>query len=385
MRLVWVPIPTAVVFAPLIWWQAQRGNVWALLADPGLVWDGPQLGADAAGRGLLATGFPSPDLAGWTGLIGDQAVWAPLLLAPVAVLALAAAVSPRWRVGIALLVVTATGLATAFLAVGVFVAFVQGAPVAIWPGTGLSLAWIGLAGAALVTLDTALPLRQLRALAALVAGLAVIACAAPALTALARDATHLTNGPISTLPAYVAADARGDLPRATLVLTPLGANELSARTVWGSSETLGAQTTMVTTATRPVGTDISELAVALVSPRAFEVAEELSEHGIRYVLVSEGAEESAGARELRLAAISALNQRAGLVKVGETDKGTLWRTAGDTGETTLTAGQERMAGQIFGVTFAVLLAGLLLALPTRASRRAARSRSRVVGATGEER
>lgn len=383
-RLAWVPVPAAVVFAPLIWWQIQRGNAWALLADPGRIWDGPQAPADAAGRALLVTGFPSPERAGWDDLLGEHAVWAALLLAPLAVLALAAAMAPRWRAGIALLIVTAAGLATALFSIDVVVAFAQGVPVAIWPGTALSLAWIGLVGAALVTLDTALPRWHLRSAAALVVGLAVVACAVPALTALARDATHLTNGPVSTLPAYVAADARGELPRATLILTPLDERALSARTVWGASETLGAQTTLVTTATAPVGTDVSELALALVSPRVFDAAADLSALGIRYVLIAAADDETASAREARLAAVSALGQRADFVKVGETDKGTLWRTDAETRAPVLSTGEARAAQQVLALTFAALLAALLLSLPTRASRRAARARSRIVGEAEED-
>ncbi|MGO3192199.1 MAG: glycosyltransferase family 2 protein, partial [Microbacterium sp.] len=208
-RLLWMLAPTAALFAPLVFWQIQRGNIWAVFADPGLAWAGPQVAADAAGRLLLASGFPTADLAGWTGVLDPAvAAWAPLLIAPIALLALAAAVAPRWGAGVTLLGVTMTGLVTAFLAVGVTVTFAQGTPVEIWPGSGLSLAWVGLVGAALVALDTAITMPRLRVVAVTVAGLALAVCAVPALTALHTDRTALTNGPESTLPAYVAAEAR---------------------------------------------------------------------------------------------------------------------------------------------------------------------------------
>lgn len=220
-RLLWLPVPTIVLFAPLVFWQLAHGTPLALLADPGFIWAGPQVAADAAGRLALAGGFPTPALAGWMEIVPPSiAVWAPLLCAPIAVLALGAAVAPRWRAGITLLVVAASGLATAFLAVGVTVSFAQGTPVAIWPGAGLSLAWIGVVGAAVVTLDTALTMPRLRVSAAVVAAAALAACAVPALSAQHTDRSVLTNGPDSTLPAYVAAQAAGDRSIATLVLTP---------------------------------------------------------------------------------------------------------------------------------------------------------------------
>ena len=64
-----------------------------------------------------------------------------------------APLTQRWAAGIALLVVAALGLATAFAAVGVSVAFAQSLAVPIWPGAGLSLAWLGALGGALVALD----------------------------------------------------------------------------------------------------------------------------------------------------------------------------------------------------------------------------------------
>ncbi|GAB3631155.1 hypothetical protein GCM10027421_05080 [Microbacterium shaanxiense] len=387
VRLLWMLAPTAVLFVPLVVTQVRSGNVWAIFADPGLVWAGPQVAADSAGRMLLATGFPTSDLAGWAEVIDPAiAAWAPLLIAPIALLALAAAIAPRWGAGIMLLVIAMTGLVTSFIAVGVVVSFAQGVPVEIWPGTGLSLAWAGVAGAALVTLDTAVTLPRLRVAAVTVAGLALAICAVPALTALHTDRTVLTDGPESTLPAFVAAEAKGDREIATLVLTPQNDGGLAAEVVWGASETLGAQTTLLNTATEPRGTDISGLSVDLLSTRTFDAPGELASHGIHFVLLDQvGADESDAARAFRVAAITALDQRAGFVKVGETDKGVLWRLEATPSERApLTDVQEGTAAAVITVQLIVLFAALLLSIPTRASRRAARAQSRIVGRSPEE-
>ena len=390
VRLLWVLVPAAALFVPLVFWQVRHGSLIAVLADPGYLWAGPQAAADAAGRLGLVSGFPSPDIARWDTLAGAEiAPWAGVLLAPLALLALVSTVSPRWRAGITLLVVASSGLATALLAVGITVAFAQGVPVAIWPGTGLSLAWIGVLGSALVTLDSAITLPRLRVVSAAVAGLAIAVCAVPALAAQHADTetSVLTDGPASTLPAYVAAQAGGDRPVGTLVLTPQNDGGLSSEVAWGASETLGAQTTMLSTATEPRGQDVTTLSVDLLSARDFDAAGELGELGISYVLLAQvPGDEADRARTLRTAAVTALDQRAGFVQAGTTDRGVLYRLEADAEpRATLSAAQQTTSRLVITLQLVLVFAALLLSIPTRASRRAARATSRIVGLAPEER
>lgn len=387
VRLLWLPLPAIALFAPLVVWQLRHGSLIAVLADPGLIWAGPQATADAAGRLALAAGFPTPDFAGWATVVGAElAPWAGVLLAPLALLALLSAVAPRWRAGITLLIVALTGFATAFLAVGVTVSFAQGAAVAVWPGAGLSLAWIGVLGAALVTLDTALTMPRVRLVGAAVAGLAVAICAVPALSSFHTGRSVLADGPASSLPAYVAAQAVNDRPVGTLVLTPTNDGGLAAEVAWGASETIGAQTTMLSTATEPQGTDITTLAVDLLSARDFDGADELGALGIEYVLLAELSDDGSDrARTLHTAAVTALDQRAGFVQAGSTDRGVLYRLEADAAPRgTLSAGQQATARLVVTVQLALMFAALLLSIPTRASRRAARAKSRIVGRAPEE-
>ncbi|WP_309065080.1 glycosyltransferase [Microbacterium sp.] len=385
VRVIWLLIPSVALFAPLIWWQLRHGEPWALLADPGAIRPLGQAGADAAGRTLLATGFPSPDRAGWEWFAAAFSPWTPLLVAPVAVLALAAALSPRWRAGYALLLVAFSGLATSVLAVGVVVSFWQGAGVPLWPGTGLSLAWLGVVGAALVTLDTIVAVPRVRTVAAATAGLALAVVALPSFLAVHTAHTALGNGPESTLPALVAAQADGDADRGTLVVTPLNDGSLAVELVWGPSATLGAQTTMLSTATRHPDDGLAENAVDLISARDFDASAALAERGVGFVLLARTVGEQDRARSMREAAITAVDQRTGFVKAGETERGMLWRIEGDVaprGE--LTAAQEATSRLVSTLQIIVVLAAVLLSIPTRASRRAARSRSRIVGRAAEE-
>lgn len=387
IRLLWVPLPAIVLFAPLVIWQLSHGSLIAVLADPGFIWAGPQVGADAAGRLALASGFPTDDMARWAERLGvELAPWAAMLVAPLALLALFSSVAPRWKAGITLLIVALSGLATAFLAVGVVVSFAQGSPVAIWPGTGLSLAWIGVTGAALVTLDTALTMPRLRVLSAAVAGLAIAVCAVPALATFHLGGSRLTDGPASTLPAYVAAQAGADRPIGTLVLTPQNDGGLASEVAWGGSETLGAQTTMLSTATELRGTDLTTLAVDLLSARDFDAAGELGDAGISYVLLAKVSdEESDRARTLRTLAVTSLDQRAGFVQAGTTDRGVLYRLEADASpRPSLSTGQEATARLVVTLQLVLVFAALLLSVPTRASRRAARAKSRIVGRAADE-
>lgn len=387
VRVLWLPVPAAALFAPVVVWQLAHGSAAALLSDPGRLWAGPQASPDVVGRTALALGFPTNDLAGWVNVIpAGIAVWAPLLCAPIALLALGAAVAPRWRAGITLLVVAVAGIATAFLVVGVTVGFAQGTPVAIWPGAALSLAWAGVLGAALVTLDTAVTKPRLRGAAAVVAGLALVVCAVPSLTAMHAGRSVLTDGPESTLPAYVAAQAAGDAGVGTLVLTPQNDGGLATEVVRGASETLGAQATMLSTADDVVGTDISELSVDLLSAREFDAAADVAAHGVSYVLLAHvDADESDRARSLRGSATTAIDQRPGFVHAGTTERGVLWRVEAEpAAAAALTPSQQRQAGLFVTLQIVFVLAALLLALPTRASRRASRSRSRIVGRGADE-
>ncbi|WP_248241198.1 glycosyltransferase family 2 protein [Microbacterium kunmingense] len=385
-QLVWTLVPTVVMVAPLVWWQGMAGQWWALVADPGLPWPGPQVGADVVGRSLLIAGLPSTDAAGWaTMLEGVWVWWVPLLVAPLAVLALLAPLTPRWATGISLLVITALGIVTAFVAVGISVSVVQGQSVPLWPGPGLSLAWVGMVGGALVSLDAGFAprMRAARVAVALTAGLAIAVLAVPQLTALARGASQLMNGPDSTLPAFIAAEGGDDPDVGTLVLTPQNSGGVAATVVWGESETLSGQSTVAATRATPTPDDatVATLAVDLISTTGEGSVAELAGHGIGFVVLAPAAApESDAARAFRLDAVLALDQRGGLDNAGATPKGELWRVTGDVAERPgLPASAADLSRLILWANLAVLAVALLLAVPTRASRRAARRTPRIVG------
>jgi hypothetical protein len=389
-QLVWVMVPSIVAFAPLVWHQVRAGRSWALLADPGVPFAGDVVAPDALGRTLLAAGFPLSDGSGWSALLPTAPVWwVTLLVAPVAVLALLAILTPRWVSGAGLLVIAATGLATAFMNVGVFVSFADAVAVPVWPGAALSLAWLGVVGAAVVTLDAGVVARtrMLRPVAAVLMLGALAVAAVPVITQSYRGDLALTNGPESTLPAYVAAEGRDDPKLGTLVLDPAGAG-LRVRVVWGGSETLGGQSTIVATrdAADAADQEIADLAAGLVTSSADDAVSQLAARGIGFVLLTAGdAAATDTTASLQLAAGTALDQLRGLDSVGDTSRGELWRIAGDPQPRAEASTSTHDAARLIaGGQIAVVLIALLLAVPTTTSRGVARRSPRIVGPTPGE-
>ena len=389
-RLVWTLIPSAALALPLVWNALAGGNPWSLVADPGVPWAGPQVGPDSAGRALLAAGIPTPDLAGWATFTDGPTWWVPLLSVPLALLALAAPLTQRWAAGTTLLVITALGLGTAFAAVGVSVEFVQSVTVPLWPGTGLSLAWLGALGGALVALDAGLAPRValLRGVAATLVFAGAVVLALPSLTALSRGTATIANGPASTLPAFVAAEGRENPDVGTIVLTPQADAGVAAQVVWGASETVGGQTTLLSTRVEPTPQDdeLAEIAVDLVTPSSEDVVSQLADRGIGFILLAPTTPpETDAARTMRLSATTALGQRDTLVVVGDTAKGELWRVVDEVadrpGEEASVVATSRWIAFLQLAAFGV---ALLLAVPTAASLRAARRTPRVVGPHWQE-
>ncbi len=388
-HVVWLAIPTLVLFLPLAAAQVRAQNPWGLLADPGPAAAVPQAAPDATGRLGLLAGFPAPGAGGWDALLagtGVPALMMTLLALPLLVVALAALTTPRWMVAAVPWVTALLGWGTAFAAVGVQVAATPfGVPLALQPGPGLSLAWLGVSAAAVIALDAGLGGRALRAqaaVAAVVMGTAV-ALAVPAMTAPARDAAAVTVSSGATLPAYVAAQARAGEPAGTLVITTLGERELAARVVWGGSDTLLSRPTVRSTALEPSAGDreLGQVAVDLVSSTDPDAVARAAGHGIGYIVLAPApADRADAARVSQLAAAATLDQRPTLESVGDTPKGSLWRVTGEVAPRPApppaTAG---WATLIALVQAAVMVAALLLAVPTGATRRQARRVSRIVG------
>ena len=386
-RIIWLVIPSIAVFLPLVWYHLTMGDPLAVFADPGR-----PLAVAGNPDGLLpkilfAFGYPSTDGAGWVQFLGEdgRAWWVAAFTAPVLVLALLGPVLGRLLPASLALVAAGLGVATAVLASGIALTAGASGPVAIWPGAALSLAWAGLLLAAVAGLDG---FRRVDALVPVAASLVIAFLAigaVPALTAVIRGDAALTDGPASTLPAYVqTAGSEGERDgeqTATLVLTVQADAAYSAAVVWGASETLGGQTTVQST--RPALTagdrELAHVTADLVSTATGDVVADLARHGIAYVLLEEAPGESDVARAARLGAQNLLNQRADLVSVGETARGALWSVDGTIAERTVDDASGPHSIRVALLQFGVIVVALLLAVPTRASLRAGRRHPRIIG------
>ncbi|MET4639054.1 glycosyltransferase family 2 protein [Mycetocola sp. 2940] len=383
-RVVWLIIPSAALFAPLLWQQGFAGQNWVrLLADPGM----PHLATSPTGWDLVQ-GLPAGNPA-WEsvtaalGLPIPAHLLVPVLLAPLAVMALLALFLPGGRRAAVLIAVALLGLGTALGTSHLLITVTGSAAASTWPGSALSLYWLGLVGAAVVGFDS---LRRAAALPALAIGILALVVAMPMATALATGEGRITASNGRTLPAYVTAAASADPSLRTLILIPQPDGGISARVVAGVGDTLDNQSTLVATNTSVTADDeaVATLAGNLVSQGGLDPSELLSEFDVKFVLLSppatiigEGA--TAPAEAMGSRAENALDSNAVFAHVGPTDRGTLWRFEGETappaaGDTVPLTSTLVLIGQALIFGFA-----LLLAIPTASSRRAAEGRPRTLG------
>ncbi|PPL20181.1 glycosyltransferase [Microterricola pindariensis] len=385
MRFIGIPIPAVVLVAPLLLQQAVAGNWWGLLADPGV----PLAGAGASSWQLLL-GFPNGGFGGWGALVAmlglpeaSAALLAPILLAPLVVLAVLALFLRGSRLALLGLLTALLGYATAVAALQISVSMLGEQSVPIWPGGGLSLYWAGLIGAAVIGLNA---LGRAAAAPALVAGVALFALVLPlagslALGAAAPQPAAVHSGDQRILPAFVTAEAQADPRAGTLVLVPQPNGAVLAQLQRGAGTRLDDQSTLFATDTTLSAEeqDLAELAGNLSSRSGFDARPGMDALGIHFVLLEPGAD-SAAARDTARRAASSLDGNAVLVPVGQTDFGALWRYQGDAGAAADGGAIPPDAGGWFGQVvlwsqLAVFGFVLLLSIPTGAGRDAPRGRA----------
>ncbi|MFK4729836.1 glycosyltransferase [Agromyces mediolanus] len=327
-RLALLPIPAAVLAAPLVWTQLVAGNPLALLADPGL-----PVPAAVPGSGVLALGFTDPSLGGWQEVLaGLQATIDPrwvvgALLLPLALAALAAFATGRIRAAAFALAGAALGFATAVAAAQLSVAVAGSVAVPVASAPGQSMMWLGLVLAAVIALDG---LRRASAWLAALLTVATAGAVVPLAVSLATGQSTLGPAAQRSLPAFVTAEAENDPRVTTLRLVPEADGGLRATLEHGAGATLDEQSTLAQTRTTM---DAGELALAevagnLASRGGFDAAQAIDEFGISYVLLAEAGEDAPRAETATAdRSRAALDANAALVPVGETDFGTLWRFA----------------------------------------------------------
>ncbi|GIT81043.1 hypothetical protein LLS1_27120 [Leifsonia sp. LS1] len=376
-RIAFIPLPAVVLFGPLVGQQGARGAWLSILADPGVPLDTRQTPA-----WQLALGFPDGLLGGWHELLaGNGFAQAPtlvvaVLLAPLGILALLALFLRGTVRAIVALVVALTGFVTAVAALHLQVAVTGGTVVPIWPGTAVSLYWLGLTGAAVLALSALGRAAVYPAWAGIVA-IAIVAT--PVALMAHRDDAVVSESDGRTMPAVVTAKASTQPRTGTLRITPQPDGGIAAEVVRGSGQTLDDQSTLSTTE-RSLTADqkrLATLAGNLASRSGFDATSQLKQLGIDFVLLAppataldEGASTTASATSTR--ATVALDANPVLSSVGTTSSGALW--AFDRGTSTVPPAAQipTDAGGIWRV-LVLLVQGivigvtLLLSIPTTRS------------------
>ncbi len=375
-RLILVLLPAAVLFAPLVWQQAQRDAWLSVFADPGVV-----LASRAVPAWQLALGFPDGMLGGWhtvaahLGIPGvGPSVVVAVLLAPLAVLALMSLFLRGSGRAVVALVVALLGFATAVAATLISVSVSAYAAVLIWPGAGVSLYWLGLVSAAVIGLGA---LGRFAALPAFATLVTIAIAATPAAIAMPVGASYVQASDGRTLPAVVTANALSAPRTGTLRLTAQPNGGIAADVLRGSGTTLSSQSTLSST-DRTISAEeesLATLAGNLASQSGSDPTTQLTSLGIEYVLLAPAtsplnADVTSEAKATSLRAAIALDADAALVPVGRTATGTLWSFQRATSEVPPAAQVPPDAGGIWRtiilfVQAVVIGLVLLLSIPTR--------------------
>ncbi|GAB2824612.1 hypothetical protein GCM10027022_13910 [Alpinimonas psychrophila] len=377
-RYLAIPLPAAVLFAPLFVTQLLAGNLLGLLSDPGAV-----VGYAVAPSWQVALGFPTAGLGGWFEATAALPWAAPaasllvlILVGVVAALAIAGLFSAhpiraQIALGISLL-----GLITAVMASGFEVAFAGGEVVPLWAGAGLSLLWLGLVVAAATGMSV---LRKFSVYPAVVGIVAVSLLAFPLLVTMNMGAAAVFAGNGKVLPAYVVAQAQLDPGVGTLVLTPQPGGGLGAILARGTGPTLDGISTLVTTRISFSTEDqrLANLVGNLSSNSGQDSVAQLTDLGIGFIVLTapqtaSGTPASSAAQSASNRVKTALDSNPDIDTVGVTDTGLLWRFAGGIG--TAPGAQmphsatEPLLFLIVGGQALVIVLTLLLAIPTGAPR-----------------
>jgi len=383
-RLAIIVIPAAALAAPLIVQQLMRGTPLALLADPGVpvVRDTPRAVA-------LVLGSPTADYAGWYDWLQAFPVFADvpvlaeipgplalaILVAPLAVLAVLAVFLRGGTRAIPALVIAAVGLVTAIGSASLGIMLVDGQVATLWPGSGLSLYWLGLLGAAAIALDG---LGRFAVAPALVAMLGVVLAALPLGVAGLTGDTAIRASSGRVMPALVVAESEAEPGLGTLTMVTRGEDVIAARLDRGAGPTLDRVVTLQTTSTTLDEEDVrvAELAGNLVSTTGMDLGAELDALGVRFLILRpDGTESSAYLRAVDAIAASGL-----FTLIGETSEGLLWERDDAAPAPQLADGDSWstwLGWTSNTVQIAVFAFFVLLAIPTR-------RRARVRAAKGDE-
>ena len=370
-RTMIVPIPALVVFAPLVAQIVAAGKPLAIFADPGVA-----LNYEVPSGWQLAIASAGGNSNGWQAIaasLGMPGLAAPIivavLLAPLAALAILALFLRGSSRAIPSLVVALLGFVTAVASTHVALSFDGAVAVPLWAGTGLSVYWLGIVAAAVVSLEA---LGAAVVAPALLAIVTVGALAVPLAGATLRGESEVRAVSGRLLPALATAGASTDPDSGTLELIAQDDGGLAARLHRGTGTTLDELSTLVSTGASNAESlnRLATLAGNLASQSSFDSTEELDALGIRFVVATPV--EGELAEKTRERVIEALNANPSFIGINDaTEFGYLWKH-----DSTADIAVERENKPVLSTAIVtsqaiILIAVLLLAVPSPGRRRPA--------------
>ncbi|RPE79081.1 MULTISPECIES: glycosyltransferase [unclassified Frondihabitans] len=372
-RMLAIPLPAIALFVPLAIAQISRGTWWAIFADPGA-----PTRAEAASPLQLALGSPETGLNGWTDLVAQlgitgstMAIVVVVALLPLGLLAIVSVFLPTRGRAVACLALALVGYLTAVAATHLQITGVGSSTTGVWAGAGLSLYFVGMVGAAAVSLDR-IP-RFTPPLGFLFAVLG-IAASFPLIIGMVLQTSAIEASSGRILSAYVTAEAVAKPDVGTLVLTPQPDGSLAVSLERGQGETLDQQSTLDSTQQQLSSTsrDLTTLAGNLVSRSGYDPAPVLRELGVGFVLLRDSRGDDARAA-LSQRAKEALDGEAVFLPVGDTTSGQLWRYVDATERGANHPGDSIVRPIVLGSWALIFGSALLLAIPTTPRRRRVRT------------
>ena len=364
-RMIAIPLPLIVLFAPLAVHQFIAGTPLAIFADPGVVVQSLEVSG-----WQLALASPGGNFSGWAAVLpgfGAPLIVAGLLI-PLAALAVLALFLPGARRAVPSMGIALVGFLTAVVSSHVAVSFDGATPVTIWTGAALSVFWLGLVASAVIALEA---LGRAVVLPALALLLTVSVLAWPLILASLTGSVAVEAGTGRMLPAFVTAEAANNANLGTLEVAAQPDGGIAVELHRGTGTTLDDQSTLASTSTSASDTQqrLAILAGNLASRSGFDSAAELDALGIGFVVADPATGEAA--EETRTRVVESLDANPNFTAVGSTEFGYLWRY--ETSATPEAIDTDRGAlGTIIVVVQAILLGALfLLAVPTPGRRRVA--------------
>jgi hypothetical protein len=251
----------------------------------------------------------------------------------------------------------------------------------VWPGSALSLFWLGLLGAVVVALGS---LRRAAGAVASVACVTVVVLAVPQLAAMLVGTSQIASGSGRIVPAVVAAEARTNPQIGTLRLIPDGDDVLVAHLQRGGGATLDDQSTLASTAVDATDSQrtLARLAGNLASRGGYDPADDLAELYVGFVVLADvdptTVTDVRAAEAVRERTADSLDGNPVVTAVGESASGLLWRIAQPPleGLDTPASNTDSAAGRVILIAQGlVFFVALLLAIPTQRRRRTVRAPS----------